>query len=789
MPPIQPEQVTIFGIRHHGPGSARSLQQALELLQPDCMLVEGPPDAGEVLPLLTHEEMKPPVALLVYVPDEPHRAVYYPFAQFSPEWQAIRHGLSRGIPVRFMDLPQWHCLAVAEGGGPEEPAAPDAAAPEGPPGACARDGEAAPDELSSLEEIRRDPLRWLAEAAGYSDGERWWEHMVEHRQDGGHLFQGVLEAMTALRQAEAGAPSETARQVDAAPEALREEQREAYMRQTIRAAQREGFERIAVVCGAWHAPALTAMPAAGRDAETLKGLPKVRTAATWVPWTHGRLCLESGYGAGIESPGWYQHLWTSGQASLSPTRVAIGWITQVARLLRSEDLDASSAHVIEAVRLAEVLAALRQRPLPGLPELNEATRTVLCFGDELPMQLIRQRLIVGETLGEVPDETPMVPLQQDLLREQRRLRLPPEAMQKRLDLDLRKPNELDRSHLLHRLSLLGIPWGDREQVSGKSGTFHEVWRLQWKPEFAVEVIEAALWGNTVYDAATAAARDAADRAPNLPALTGLVDRALLADLPDASARLIERLEAEAALASDVAHLMDALPALASVLRYGNVRKTDAGMVAHVVDGLVTRISVGLPTACASLNDEAAGQMFDRIVAVNGAVALLQDEGHTASWQGTLRHLSGQEGIHGLVSGRCCRILMDQGVFSTGEAARRMNLALSTATDPPQAAAWVEGFLGGSGELLLHDEALWQVLDMWVAGLRPGAFEALLPLLRRTFSSFPPALRRRMGERVRRGPPAPGGARAWAGEGDGFDTERAEAVLPLVARLLGIGASR
>ena len=44
----------IFGIRHHGPGSAWSLREALEALEPDCLLVEGPPDAREVLPLLAH---------------------------------------------------------------------------------------------------------------------------------------------------------------------------------------------------------------------------------------------------------------------------------------------------------------------------------------------------------------------------------------------------------------------------------------------------------------------------------------------------------------------------------------------------------------------------------------------------------------------------------------------------------------------------------------------------------------------------------------------------------------
>jgi len=106
--------IHIFGIRHHGPGSARSLRQALEALEPDCVLIEGPPDAEGVLGLAAEGEMKPPVALLVYVPEEPRRAVHYPFAVFSPEWQAIQYGLARKVPVRFIDLPQAIQLAQAD---------------------------------------------------------------------------------------------------------------------------------------------------------------------------------------------------------------------------------------------------------------------------------------------------------------------------------------------------------------------------------------------------------------------------------------------------------------------------------------------------------------------------------------------------------------------------------------------------------------------------------------------------------------------------------------------------
>jgi hypothetical protein len=753
----------IFGIRHHGPGSARSLRRALEALQPDIVLVEGPPDAGEMLPLLLHPEMQPPVALLVYNPDLLRQAVYYPFARFSPEWQALDYALRREIPARFIDLPIARQLPLAEA---EEPPAEmsDAVA-----------------EDESAENPRQDPLRYLAIAAGYSDSERWWEHMVETRRDDVGMFEGIQEAMTALRE-EIELPADR-----------REDLREAWMRQEIRTAQREGFQRIAIVCGAWHAPAL-ADPAGRRKDDTalLKGLAKCKTQATWIPWTYGRLAFASGYGAGIESPGWYEHLWEARSAGRPPRELAIRWLTRVAHLLRAEDLDASSAHVIEALRLAEALAVLRERPLPGLPELNEAARAVFCFNSDLPMRLIQERLIISDRLGEVPADTPAVPLQQDLQREQRRLKLKPGADWREQRLDLRETINRERSALLRRLALLGIPWGQLQPDQRGSGTFWETWRLEWQPEFALKLIEAGVWGQTIATAAAACAHDLAENAPDLPALVGVVNQVLLADLPDAIGELMARLEDRAALAGDVEQLIDALiwedpvtrSSLVNSLRYGNVRGTDGNLVAHVIEGLVIRICIGLPGACAGLDDEAAETMFGRLVGMERAIGLLQNAEHRERWLATLQRLADLQGIHGLLAGRCCRILLDSGMLDSSEIGRRLSLALSAAAEPAQAAAWIEGLLRDSGALLLHDQVLWYLIDDWLSGLRDEQFILVLPLLRRTFASFEAAERRQMGEHVHRADVSISPSISATIPAT-LDEERAAAVLPTVASMLGI----
>ena len=774
-------ETRIFGIRHHGPGCARSLRRALEAMQPDCLLVEGPPDAEAMLPHLTDEGMKPPVALLIYVPDEPSRCVYYPFAAFSPEWQAIDYGLRQSIQVRFMDLPQEHRLAMeasAEDLPDEQPTPgdePPPGEPQPPPAGAERPSEQQPavkypsdpsdqPQNTGAPPLHEDPMSWIAEAAGYSDGETWWEHMVEQRRDDTGLFEAVQEIMVAMREA-----AVAERDPD-------EDLREAWMRQTIRAAQKEGFQRIAVVCGAWHGPALVGTSTAKADAQRLKGLPRVKVAATWVPWTYGRLTTASGYGAGIPSPAWYEQIWRN------PECAPVHWLTTVAQLLREEDLGAPPASVIEAVRLAESLAAVRQRHLVGLSDLWEAAQAVFCFGSDVPMRLIRERLVVGERLGAVGDSIPALPVQVDLRNLQKRLRLPPEAAYSDKDLDLRKATDLERSVLLHRLRLLDLPWGEPQGQGRGKGTFHELWRLQWRPEFEILLIEANVYGNTVEAAAARKAREACDRAALLADVTDLLQRVLLADLPEVMAALMSRLESLAAATSDVPHLMDALPALVNVLRYGNVRQTDTGMVGHAVDGLLTRICIGLPAACTALNDEAAEEMYKRIVAVNESVRLVRSDEHIAAWNGALARLADLSGLHGLVDGRCCRLLLEGGVWTQEEIGRRMGLALSAAEDPSRAAAWIDGLLRDAGDILVHTDSLWPLLDRWVAQLNAELFPQLLPLLRRTFSGFPAPLRRQLGERAREA----GSPVARTIVDDEIDTRRAEKVLPLAAMLLGLG---
>ena len=785
--------VEVYGIRHHGPGSARSLLAALEAFDPDIVLIEGPADADPVLHWAGAAGTEPPVALLAYAADEPTVSAFWPFAVFSPEWQALRWALSRSVEVGMCDLPAAQVLARqratlfdADERQPDDPdtGLPDPATPDltvpgergaAPAGGVTAEPDAAPDPRRWA---RSDPLRALAEAAGYDDAERWWDDVVEARLDGSSPFPLLIEAMAELR-AEVGQP--------VGREAEREVRREAYMRQTIRAAVRRGRRRVAVVCGAWHAPALTwPLPPAAADARVLRGAAKRKVTLTWVPWTHGHLASASGYGAGITSPGWYQHLWSAPDATVAR------WLTKVAHTLRRHDLMVSSAHVIEAVRLAETLASLRLRPLAGLTEVQEATRAVLCDGDDRAARMVTADLVVGEALGAVDPAVPMVPLEADLVATCRRLRLRREPQARLLDLDLRRPLDQARSQLFHRLRLLGIDWVTPTDSGVQSqGTFRETWSATWRPALAVAVVRAAVWGTTVESAATARVREQLVDG-SLVQLTGTVEHCLLAGLPDALQRLLEVLAERAALDADVVHLMEALPPLARAQRYGDVRRTDTRMLRQVSEVLVLRICAGLPQAVAGLDDDSAAALRRRVDQVGTAVGLLAETtgpeedpevlagtGLRERWLATLAGVVDRRDVHGLLVGRMVRLLVD--AERLDDVGVRVERALSHGVDAAAKAAWVEGFFSDGALLLIHDAVLRDLLDRWVTSLDAREFTDLLPLVRRTFGTFTPAERRSLAGRLAA---APGAERPPAGAEPDLDETLALGALATVELILG-----
>lgn len=698
-----PGQVSLFGIRHHGPGSARRLVEALDALEPVAVLIEGPADASDLLPMLADPDMATPVALLTYAEDNPANASFFPFADYSPEYQAANWAVRHGAALRFIDLPASDRLGAADSDTAEEIAA-----------------------RADADPISHDPIGALATAAGYDDGESWWSDVIEENPATGPIFAAVADAMTALR-------------ADGKSLSAREAAREAHMRIEIANAAKEFDGAIAVVCGAWHVPALAERRSLAADRELLKGRPKTKIKATWAPWTAPRLSRASGYGAGVVAPGWCAHVWDTRDRDRAAT-----WLAKVSRVLRDRGHFVSTASAIEAMRLGTALAAMRGRPAPGFAELREAAIACLCNGARAMWDDIAAELLIGAGVGAIPASTPLAPLLEDLQRQQKATRLKPEALERPLTLDLRSESGLMRSTLLHRLNALDVPWGQPMDAGRSRGTFRENWQLRWEPEFAVRLVENLLYGSTIAEAASGRLIEAMGKEAELGPLANLVRIAMIADLARAAEFGIAALETKAALTSDGLSLLAALPPMADILRYGEARAGTVEHLAALMPRIVVQAALALPYAARNLDDPAAAKLRSAMLAADSAIQLAEIEADIADgWREALRALLRDDHATRLIAGTAARLLYEAELLTADHAADLLTRMLSPGTPVAEAAGFFEGFFEGAGQRLIHDAALRGAVDAWLTTLDEEAFTASLPLFRRVFSALDRTERRRL----------------------------------------------
>lgn len=693
-------ELYVLGIRHHGPGSSKSVLSALKDLKPDCILVEWPADAEKPISWIGDEGLKPPTALMIYEKKAIDQAAYLPFASFSPEWQACLWGNQHQIPVIPMDLPMGIQMVKQQW--------PDSGT-EKTPGST----------------IVNDPLGFVAKLAGYNDGERWWEKHFEHRDNPTTIFKSIENLMVQLRME------------NQLSKALEQETlvREAHMRKILRSAIKSGYQNIIVVCGAWHVPAIVQWNqfTQKQDNQLLKGLKKVATEASWVPWSYDRLSVQAGYGAGVKAPAWYDLLFKHRDS------VVARWMIKVAKAFRRAGFDASPAHIVQATQLAIALASIRQLSLPGIDEMEEAVVSVFCQGKREKFQLIREKLLVGNKVGQVDHKIGQLPILKDLEQHIKKTRLSKiwnttEKVQK--DLDLRKPTQKLASELIHRLLILGIPFGkERRGSQYKTGSFSEHWTLQRRTDYAFKLIKASMWGNTIQAAAEGAIKESLRKENDLTVLTDHLERSLKGNIPAVLPELTAVLGQLAATTQDVEQLMKGLPKLVAAYKYGNLLQIDMEEIFKVLLKYIPRVSSGLVYVVIDLDDQVLKTRFQQIRDVHQSILTLNEKTQLGLWLQSLERILDNVSAHPLIKGWVTRTLVDMGKISRSERADLFGFALSKPQEDLFKAFWLEGFLFGSSSILLFDHELWQLLDQWIESIEPDRFQELLPILRRTFSSF------------------------------------------------------
>lgn len=715
---------TVFGIRHLSPAGAWNLLQLLDEKKPRLVLVEGPSDLTDQLSHIVRRETKPPVAIMAYTQKLPIRTILYPMAEYSPEYQAICWAFENKKECRFIDLPSGVFLAIAEARGQIDQ--------EGEENTNEEDEQT---NQENGESASSTVYQRLDELSGEDGHETFWERTIEHTCIPESYLQGAREFGKQLRELTQG------REKDWAETLVRE----AYMKRQIADAIKEGFapEEIFVVTGSYHVQGLLDDSPAMTD-EEIKSLPCLDAEKTLMPYSYYRLSSRSGYGAGNRAPAYYELLW-KGLTRRKPSYTTYSYLSRIAAYQRANGNMVSSAEVIEAVRLAGALAELHGYPTPSLRDLRDAAVTCMGHGSFGEIAVAVADAEIGTRIGSLPDGVSRTSIQSDFYRLLTDLKLDRyrSVTVQELQLDLREKLtvkseksaflDLQRSFFLHRLRVLGISFVYKQTTSQEKATWAENWVLRWSPEAEIEIVEAALKGDTVASAASFQMKETVETGGSIAVVAAVIEDAFCCGMPESVAYATAALQKMAVDAANINEIAETAFRLSTVIRYGNIRKLDSAPLLPILDQLFLRACLLLPSSCLC-DDAAAAQIVTGIDRLN-QVSIDQAQLDQERWLSALRQIAGRDDLNTKLSGFAAAILLERGCISNEQLSTEVERRLSKGVPAELGANWFAGLSMKNRYALIARMSLWESLDKYLETLDDEEFKRALVFLRRAFADF------------------------------------------------------
>ncbi len=706
-----------FGIRHLSPAGAYYLRGFLDERKPRLVLVEGPSDFGDMLSDIVRGETKPPIAVLAYTKEAPVRTVLYPFAEYSPEYQAIQWCHKHQVECRFMDLPSETFLAIPESGMQET---------EG-------------------EEGRMNVYEQLDRKSGGDGHDTFWERVMEQAGSMEAYHLGANSFGANIRSFTEGTEN------DWAETALRE----AYMRRQIRKAVDSGVEPqdIVVVTGSYHVEGLKNW----RDAdEDLSDMPKVGANHTLMPYSYYRLSTRAGYGAGNKAPAYYALLW-EGLNRGEPMYAVYSYLIRLAEYQRGKGNPVSSASVIEAVRLAMSLAQLRGGTIASLRDLRDAAETCLGEGSVSNIILATADTEIGTAIGALPDGVSRTSIQEDFYRQLKDLKLEKyrDITAQDLMLDLRENRrvsseksafiDLHRSFFLHRLRVIQVGFAQQQAVSQDNATWSEHWVVRWTPEAEIELVESALRGDTIDGAASFVMKERVENAGNMGDIALVIEDACCCGMEKAVSYATAALQRMAVDAASVEDLAKTAQRLSVVVQYGNIRRIDAKPLEPILQQLFYRACLILEQACVC--DDAASKVVITAMEQLNSAELAHDFLDNAEWIKVLDNISERDDLNTKLSGFAAAILLERGSMDTRQLRTEVSRRLSKGIPADLGAGWFEGLAMKNRYALIARLSLWESLNDYLDTLDDEEFKRALVFLRRAFADFSAAEKDQIAENL------------------------------------------
>ena len=692
-----------FGIRHFSPAGAYFLRQFLDEVKPSLVLIEGPADFDFLIDDIVSKKLVPPFAIMAYTKEAPIDTILYPFAEYSPEYQAILWARENNKKCYFFDLESDIMLGL----------------------------EGEDDNVKDEEMTPEEPTKNKSDV----DMEGFWERNLEQSED-----------MHAYRAGSALFGESIRKDTNSDDKSfIRDTVRESFMKRKIKEYIEKGFdtEKIVAITGAFHTSAIESLEGAMSDKE-YKALVRRESNVTLMPYSYYRLSKRTGYGAGNAAPAYYELLW-QGFINGDITYHERKYLSSLAKYMREHGGIVSSAQVIEATRLARELAIIRGGSVPTLEDLKDASITCMGGGSFGEMAMGFAETDIGKKIGSVPQDAMQTSIQSDFTLKLKQLKLEKykELVATPLQLDLRenlrvKSEEsafldLNRSFFLYRLVVLGIDFAKIKKSNQDNATWAENWILQWTPEAEIQIVESVLKGDTIVDAVAFVLGEKLLEATKISEIAEVIEDAFNCGLPkivEGAKRSLDEMTNGAIAMCDIA---DTVSKLSNMISFGDIRKLDREPLVPIVKRLCIRASLMLvgESAC---DDIAAATLADDIQKIH-SVFMMQDFLDESFWFDKLIELSNRDDLNTKISGLATAILLDAGKIDELTLRVEVSRRLSMGMPAELGANWFAGLSMRNHYALIGRLTLWESLGEYLDTLDEEEFRRSVVFLRRAFVEY------------------------------------------------------
>lgn len=682
--------VNIFGIRHLSPASSFHLCTYLDKKQPACILIEGPSDCNDMIEDITQDQLQPPFAIMAYTTTTPIHSILYPYAKYSPEYVAMKWAKSHHVPCYFMDLPTSAFLSF----------------------------DTQMDEAQD-HEIDLD-----------MDVNDQWERIFEHVYDHEAFMEAVALFAHHLRELK---PADDTTLL-----------REAYMKTTMQHLIQQGIQEdeIVVVCGAYHMEGIKQTKPL--PMEQYNKLQKQTSQTTLMPYSYFRLSSLSGYGAGNKAPAYYELLWEYAKEG-NDEQCAYAYLSKLSLYQREHGFNCSTAQVIEALQLAQSLAAMHQELVPSLQDLKDAAITCMGYGNQAELMEAFMACDIGTTMGYLPKGMSKTAIQNDFYTQMKTLKLERfnTMNANTLELDLRENTnvksqdsaflDLRRSCFLHQLRFLNIPFCVLQPNTQQSADWKEIWECKWSSEAEITLIENSLYGESVAYATQFSIKQKLADASSMNDCAALMEEAFLCGLQESMSHALDAIQTLAIDSSSFEDIVKTAKRLSHMIRFGSLRRMENEAIAPLFHQLFYRAILLCVSSC-QCDDKVSHTMMESLKTIND-LSIQHDHYMQDEWIHTLQELSQKDDINQLLSGYATAILLERGLLQEDEFQRIVMYHVSHGVPVDIATNWFEGFMMKNHYALIARSFIWKQLDDYIQELEDDDFLRALLYLRRAFSTY------------------------------------------------------